>query len=164
MAAMSFHGMDITVRGYIERAIGQVCCRQHIGKDGSLSLGFGEVIRLKTAIAEADHGTWEVGTYYRSWRVVHGRRILCGSQDQVDDINEFRRVIRAIEWGRLSDIRQHNGIDVRIEFNTGVFVDILSTISDYDEVFHMFLPENIVVAFSVVKGWKAGPSDKPWKE
>src|SRR5690606_35544518 len=102
MAEVNRHEMNATVLGYVGRLVGQGCCRQHIGKDRSLNLGFGEVIRHKSAIAEADHGTWEIGTYYCSWRVIYNGKIVCASQDTVDDIEELRQKIREIEWGRFS--------------------------------------------------------------
>jgi hypothetical protein len=54
-------------------------------------------------------------------------------------------------------------LDVRIEFDNGVSVDILATISDDDEVLHIFCPDKFVIAFSIADGWSAGPSDEAWE-
>ncbi len=162
MAEVTDREMDATIRGYLSRVIGQVCSRQHIGKDRSLNLGFGAVVRRKSAIAEADHGTWQIGTYTSSWRIVYGRQVVCGSQDAVDDVEEMRQKISEMQWGRLAAIRQLNELDVRVELDNGVIVDFLATISDDDEIVHVFFPEKEVVEFSIVGGWTSGPSDKPW--
>ena len=154
--------MKATIREHIEQVIGQMCCRQHIGDHRSLRLGFGEIVRVKTARGEADYGKWEIGTYHCAWRIIHDQKIVCGSQDVVESIDELRRAISVIKWGRCSAIRQLTDMDVRVEFDNGVFVDILATISDEDEVLHLFCPDKVVVTFSIPDGWVAGPSDKPW--
>ncbi|WP_076350452.1 hypothetical protein [Paludisphaera borealis] len=162
MAEVNFHVMNAAVREHIAQVVGQICCHQHISKDRSLSLGFGDVVRHTSAIADADHGKWEVGTYYSSWRILRGKQIVCGSQDTVDSIDALREAMNSVKWGSCTSIRQLTDFDVRVEFDNDVVVDFLATISDEDEVFHLFCPNKIVVAFSITDGWRAGPSDKPW--
>lgn len=162
MAEMNPREMNIAVQRRIDSVVGLICCRQHIGEDRSLFLGFGEVIRVKTVISEADHGKWEIGTYHGSWRIVRGQQILCGSNDSVESVDELRRTIQEIEWGKCSAIRQLTAFDVRVEFDNGILVDILGTISDEDELLHIFFPDKNVVAFSIAGGWVAGKSEEPW--
>ena len=127
MAEMNSHKIPASVRAYVESVVGQMCSRRQIGKDRSLNIGFGEVVLHKSARVgevvlhksarvEAEHGTWEIGTYYRSWRIIHGQRIVCGSQDAVDHIDELRQKMNGIEWGHCSAIRQLTDLDVRMEF------------------------------------------------
>ena len=156
--------MNEFILRHIDGLIGQVCCLQTIGKDRSLNLGFGEAVRHKSSIAEADHGAWEIGTYYCSWRIVHENLIACGSNDTVGGVEELRQKIRDLEWGRFSAIRHLSEFDLRVEFENGMCVDFLATISDNDEVVHIFCPGKFVLEFSLANGWRAGPSDQPWNE
>jgi hypothetical protein len=80
----------------------------------------------------------------------------------VEHIDDLRQKMSAIEWTQCSAIRQLTDLDVQVEFDNGVFVDFLATISDEDEVLHLFCPDKLVVTFSIAEGWMVGPSDKPW--
>ena len=164
MAEVNKGVLPDVIRIHVDQLVGQVCSRQFIGEDRSLHLGFGEVIRHKSVIAEADHGEWEIGTYSCSWRVVSDGRIVCGSQDAVDHIDELRQRISEVDWGRCTALWQPTDLDVRVEFEGGVFVDFLATISEDDEIVHIFFPNKFVIEFSTRGGWVAGPSDKPWPE
>jgi hypothetical protein len=89
--------------------------------------------------------------------------VVCGSQDAADSIEELNLALRRIEFGRFASLRQLTELDVRVEFDNDVAVDFLATISDEDECFHIFCPENIYIEFSLRGAWKIGQSDKPWK-
>ncbi|MGD0619750.1 MAG: hypothetical protein ABSB67_19045 [Bryobacteraceae bacterium] len=103
-----------------------------------------------------------MGTYHNAWRVVRDGIVVFGSQDAVDSIDELNVALGRVELGRFVSLRQPSDLDVRIEFDNGIMVDILSTISHEDESFHIFCPGSLAVTFSVRGGWKIGPSDKPW--
>ena len=129
----------------------------------SLSLGFGNQVHRKTKLIDKFYGEWEIGTYLVAWRVIQGGRVVCGSQDAADSIEELNLALRRIEFGRFASLRQLTELDVRVEFDNDVAVDFLATISDEDECFHIFCPENIYIEFSLRGAWKIGQSDKPWK-
>ena len=152
--------MNVTILECMNRLVGQPCCLQLVGKNRSLNLGFGEVVRHSSTIAEAIHGEWEIGTYYCSWRIIQNNTIVCASSDTVDDIEEIRQKIREINWGRFSSIRHLSDFDLRVELDNGVLVDFLATISDEDEILHVFMPEKIALDFTIATGWVLGPSDQ----
>jgi len=126
----------------------------------SLSLGFGEKVQSKSR----PYGEWEIGTYGCAWRVVKSGTVLCGSQDSADKIQDLNAALNLIELGQFVFLRQLTDLDVRVQFDNGVTVDFLATISDGDECFHIFCPEEIYVEFSVGGGWRIGKSNQPWKE
>lgn len=153
--------MNTEITELIEKIIGMQCSRKEVGRCRSLSLGFG-VEGGVSNISKTAYREWEIGTYYSAWRFVRDGIVICGSQDVVDSIDELNRAIGQVDLGRLRSLRQLTDLDVRIEFDSGVAVDIFATTSDEDECFHIFCPEERVIQFSVRDGWKAGPSDKPW--
>ena len=155
--------MNSTVQKLVERLVGKPCTQKRLGRPRSLSLGFGELVPDKksqqTGIVYAE---WEVRTYYWAWRVVKGGRVLCGSQEIVDSIDELRQALNRIDLGGFSSLRQVGDMDVRVELDNGYAVDFLATISDENECFHIFCPESICIVFSPAGGWQTGPSDRPW--
>jgi hypothetical protein len=154
--------MNNEVQDLVVRIVGKPCTRKHVGRSRSLSLGFGEPAR-KSETSGIIYREWELRTYYCAWRVVKGGRVLCGSQDVVDSIDELNQAINGIELGRFSSLQQVGEMDVRIELDNGCAVDFLATISDDDECFHIMCPEHICIVFSPAGGWQIGPSDRPWR-
>jgi len=112
----------------------------------SLSLGFGAEGRT-SELAKKTCREWEIGTYYSAWRVVRDGIVLCGSQDAVDSIDELNVALGRVELGRFVSLRQPSDLDVRIEFDNGIVVDILSTISDEDESFTSSAPKSLPLRF-----------------
>jgi hypothetical protein len=137
---------------------GQPCTLQRIGSDRSLFIGFGHVDRAGLK----PHASTEIGAYDCSWRIVRGGRVVCGKDDAVDGVEELHERFSRICLGRCVAISQPSELDVRIEFSTDVVVDILCTISDDDEVLHIFFPNKQVLTFQAVEGWRLGRSDEPW--
>lgn len=154
--------MERRVQEIVEKLVGKPCCRKQVGRNRSLSLGFGDRIQHKTVLTDGFYGEWEVGTYSCAWRIVKEGKVLCGSQDAVDSIDDLNIAVDRIELSRFSSLRQFTDLDVRVDFDNGIAVDFLATISDEDECFHVFCPEKLVIVFSAADGWRIGPSDKPW--
>ena len=90
--------------------------------------------------------------------------MLCGSQDVADSIDELNLALGRVDLGRFVSLRQLSELDLRIQFDSGIAVDFLTTFSDQDETLHIFCPGDQLLTFSVPGGWEIGPSDKPWKE
>jgi hypothetical protein len=126
----------------------------------SLSLGFGEKVPGKSRV----YGEWEIGTYGCAWRVTKNGTVLCGSQDPANNFQDLNAALNRIELGRFVFLRQLTDLDIRVQFDNDLAVDVLATISDGDECFHIFCPEDIYVRFSVSGGWKIGKSNQPWEE
>lgn len=122
-----------------------------------LCIGFG---RLSEATTIA-HGEWEIGTYECSWRIVQKSRVTCASNDPVDTPTELEEALKACDLGEFSGMQPLSEFDTRFLFTRGS-VDILCTISDEDELLHIFLPEKEVATLSVSEGWMLGRSDRPW--
>ena len=140
--------------------IGKECCRVSVGAFKSLSMGFGKrVYHHNDKLVDTYFGEWEIGTFYCSWRVIKNNKILCGASDSVDSIDDLNRSINCIQFGSIISISIFSGIDVRIEFDNGVFVDFLATISDEDEYFHIFCPDNVYIELSSEGKWLTGKSN-----
>ena len=137
---------------------GQPCTLQRIGSDRSLFIGFGDVDTTSTK----PHASTEIGTYDCSWRVSRGGSVLCGRDDAVDEISELQDCLSGINLGEFVAISQLSEFDVRLEFSAGICIDVLCTISDDDEVIHIFFPNKEVLTFQPSKGWRFGRSDQPW--
>ena len=155
--------MNTSVHDLLEQLVGQQCCRQHVGNDRSLFLGFGSLVRMESALGDSVHGKWEIGTYNSCWRIVEGTTIVCGSRDFPDSVAELKHTVDRLKLGRFCRLEQITEFDVRVECDSGLYVDVLGTISDDDEFLHVFCPEKRVVTFSAADQWRVGPSDEPWK-
>lgn len=135
-------------------------------KPRSLWLGFGQKLFHQNAkLIDPYYGEWEIGTYYCAWRVTKGGQILCGSTDAVDSIEELDFAIKKIAFGRILSLVQSSTFDIRAEFDTGVAIDFLATISDEAECFGILHgPGNLAVEFTIAQGWASGPLDLPWQQ
>jgi hypothetical protein len=163
MAKVKLFEASIEIEQVLALIIGQESARLRIGNDRSLFIGFGELLTTKSALGEAVHGKWEIGAYYNAWRIIQGKRIVCGIRDTVESIEELRKIAYQVQLGRCSGIRQLSRFDLRVELDNDTFIDILATTGDEDEVFHIFCPESTVITYSIADGWTIGRSDLPWK-
>jgi hypothetical protein len=154
-----------TIPKMIDPMFGQSCCRKRVSEWKRISLGFGqEVYHNKPKMVDSFYGEWEIGSYFSAWRIVQNEKIICGSNDAVESIEELDIAVKRIDFGRILSLKMSSsGIDIRAEFDTGVALEFLSTRSGDDESFQMFLPENICVTFGVSSGWLMGKSNKPSK-
>jgi hypothetical protein len=150
------------IRRQIQQCVGERCCRTYISKTRGLFLGFGDLIQSRSAIGEYDHGKWELGTYYGSWRIIQGQELICGSQDLTESVEELREQLKHVTWGSFFRLQQLTEFDVRLELSNGILVDVLGTFSENDELLHLFCPDQYVITFSIADGWEMGPSTKPW--
>jgi hypothetical protein len=164
MDAVEFKIMNKEIIGLVDQLYKKQCCRQKVGRMRSLSLGFGQKrYHGNLRLNDDFYGEWEIGTYYSAWRVVKNGHILCGSQNVVDSTDELNTALGKIEFGRVDSLHQIGCFDVRLELDNDIAVDFISTISDNDECFHIFCPNNIYIAFSINEGWKISASNKPLK-
>ena len=147
----------------LKSLIGRPCCRMQARTAGGLSIGFGKkIFHGNPRVITEFYGEWEIGSYYGSWRYIQNGRILCASEDIFVDVHQMNQRINEIELGDFSSLRQIGNFDFRVESSSGIWVDFLATISDGDEIFHVFCPENVYWEFTADGGWKTGKSDQPW--
>ncbi|MCP4097095.1 MAG: hypothetical protein GY748_12730 [Planctomycetaceae bacterium] len=142
----------------LEELRGRSCTLQRIGSDKSLFIGIGEIDTSGTK----PHAEIEFGTYDCAWRVAREGKVICGSDDAVDEVLELENCFSAVVLGDFMALQQLSEFDVRLAFSTGVVVDIMCTISDDDEVIHVFFPRKEVLTFQPETGWRFGRSDEPW--
>jgi hypothetical protein len=156
--------VDNNIQDIIISIYRKKCCRVRIGASKSLSLGFGKMqFHDNPNLNDKYYGEWEIGTYSGSWRVVKNEKILLGSNDSKDDIIFLNKKISEIKFEEIVSISNLTTLDVRVEFNDGMIIDFISTISDEDEFFHIFCPNNVYIEFNSKGIWKVGKSDVPWK-
>lgn len=133
---------------------GKACCRQRVGRGRSLSLGFGEKIpHGRTRLVDGFYGEWEIGTYSAAWRIISDEKLLCGSQDVVDNLEELDKRLGEITIGRIESVCLVSKFDVRVNLDKGMHIDFLGAGSEGDEIFHIFLPDGQCLAYSVQSGW-----------
>ena len=78
----------------------------------------------------------------------------------VESVNELDGVVKDFDFGRIVALKQLTDFDVRAEFDTGLAVDFLATISDDDECFGvLYEPGHMAVQFAIGTGWTMGPSN-----
>ena len=153
------------VAAIVHEMVGQPCCRAEVGWLRSLSVGFGNLIPVKGLRGQIkEYGEWEAGVYFNSWRIIRDGKVLCGSRDSVDTVEELDLALKNITFGKFVSLQQLTAFDIRIECDNRVIIDFLITQSGEEEGFHIFCPRNRIVTFTVKDGWRVGPADGPWKD
>lgn len=153
--------MDETIKISIEKLFGQKCCKKIIHSNGNLSLGFGKKIYHNNLKLDCEYfGEWEVGSYYKSWRIIQENIILLGSGD-TDSNEEKKEKIDKINFDEILSIHQQTQFDVRVILKHNLIVDFLATFSENDELFHIFCPNNKFIEMDNQGVWKFGDSNKP---
>ena len=128
-------------------------------------MGFGARIQHgKPGLKDDYKGEWELGTYGCAWRVIGDGKILCGSDDSVDSIDELDRALNHIAFGAIISLQRRGRFDICIELDNNMAIDFFASASDDDELFHIFCPGNKYVRFTAQRGWALSDSDKPWSE
>ncbi len=105
----------------------------------SLSLGFGDEQDLTGNAPNRPYRTWELGSWWRTWRIIKGDSILLGSGD-VEEIGELDAKLSQLELGSFSALRQVSPTDLCVDLDNGISIDFWTTFSDDDEVFHIACP------------------------
>jgi len=150
---------------FIQPLFGEVCSRVQVIKPKSLWLGFGPKIFQDERRNSRLHNKWEMGTYYSAWRIIRNSKIVCASNDSVDEEDELESVIQEINLGPISTLDMSSDFDVRIGFHTEIFIEFLGTTSDDDHSVDIFnYSSQIVAQFTPGSGWRIGPSNLPWNE
>lgn len=153
--------MNKEILEQIRPLIGKQCCRAAIGEFKSLSLGFGEKIYHRNPkLRDTYYGEWEIGTYQCAWRVMEKNKILLGKNDTQQE-NVLDNKLKRIRFGRIASINQITDLDIRLSFDNEMIVDFFATISDDDEYFHIFCPDNMWIGLLPGGKWIIRKSDKP---
>lgn len=158
MAEMGSHSDDQLHRHIVPAELaaikGAECCRQRVGRGRSLSLGFGERVHHgKSELEDTFYGTWELGSYYPIWRILINDDIVMGHADAFDSISDMNEILSRIKIGRLKNVMMLNHLDISIECEGDIHIEFMPATSDEDDVFHVFLPNNIFVGFQPKRGW-----------
>lgn len=130
------------------------CNIKKIGKRRDLSIEFGErAEKNKWKIPFVEHRKWRLGTYRSAWRLLKDEKIICGSQDVADSVDDLNKKLANTEIGTLSNVELISAYDVRVSFSNNVIIDFFCTFEDEDEIFHIFGDDNLYVGYSIVEGW-----------
>jgi hypothetical protein len=156
--------MNIDIANAIGSIYGKKFCSANIGKHNSLSIGFGEKIAHNIErLADKYLCEWRAGTYYSSWRIIRDGKIILGSNDS-NDIEYLNSKLNELDFKEIVEIINYNSLDVQVVLKNGMIIQFINTISDEDETFHIFCPENICVVFSTEGLWEIGPSNASWSD
>lgn len=159
--------MEHTIPSILNPMFGQSCSRIQVGRNRTLSLGFGKHVPRKNPRGRDQfRGEWEIGTYQNGWRIIKTHdvsAVIHGAQDLCDSEHEFVEQIESLEFGRILSCKELTNFDIRVKFDSGLLLDVFSLTNDDDESFHVFCPNNIFVKFLPGCGWKVGPSNVPWE-
>ena len=161
MAAITRCDIPYDVEKEMNSILGETCCRQSVGNDLSLFIGFGGIVFVKNPRGETPHGKWEIGSYRSAWRMIENQSIICGSKELIYSVDELRQQLVKLDGAKCVKIGMLTEFDVRVEFDRGLCVDFLGAFGDDDEVFHAFLPQGRVVSFSLQRGWVSQVANQP---
>jgi hypothetical protein len=161
VAAITRRDIPYDVEQEMNSILGQPCCRQSVGNDLSLFLGFGGIVSVKNPRGETLHGKWEIGSYRSAWRIIHNHSIICGSRELIDSVDELRQQLVKLDGVNCIKIGMLTEFDVRVVFDRELCVDFLGAFGDDDEVFHAFLPQDRVVSLSLQGGWVSQVASQP---
>lgn len=154
--------MDIKITNAITAIYGKKFCSAKVGNHKSLSIGFGE--KTPHNIERLDDKyrcEWRIGTYYSSWRIIRDGKIILGSNDS-NDIEYLNCQLNALDFKEIAEISNYTLLDIQVVLRDDMIIQFINTISDEDETFHMFCPDNTCVIFSTEGSWEVGPSNEPW--
>ena len=154
--------MNKEIRKLIGNFIDKEPCYIRVGSLKSLSIGFGRLVESHQHVKGLKYAEWDVGSYDGFWRIMEGNKIIC-LKDNDEDIACLNEKVNKIKLGSLSKIEMITDIDVRLRFNSGIHIDFIAAISDDDEHFHIFCPENKYVELASTGKWILGKSNTPWK-
>lgn len=139
-------------------------CRRRVGERRSISFGFGaKIFHGKSHLADPYYGEWELGTYNASWRIVSKDRIILGSNDLNELMDEWNLVLRNLPIDRIEALHQVSKFDVRVCFSKSLHIDFISASSEDDEIFHIFTPDNMCLTYGPLNGWEIGEARGPWR-
>lgn len=145
--------------------IGLPCCRTHVGRGKSLSLGFGAKVYQNDPQLEVPYyGEWEIGTYRAAWRVMKNKRIVIGSGDPGTP-DELTRDLEAHNLGGFSKIELLSDLDILVSLESGHTIQFIAAAHDLEEpFFHIFMPGHMHLGLYAEGHWIHSRSDKPLAE
>lgn len=103
--------------------VGKPCCYIKIGYGSNFRIGAGEKIYYKNPKLHGKfHGEWDIICRSYAWRIIKNGKFLCGSDDEIEDIEE---IIETLNLGVFTKIERERkaGIDFSLHFEDGIIVD-----------------------------------------
>jgi hypothetical protein len=156
--------MNFDIANAIESICGKKFCSANVGKHNRLSIGFGEKTSHNIErLADKYLCEWRIGTYYSSWRIIRDGKIILGSNDS-NDFEYLNSQLNELDFKEIVEITNYNPLDVQVVLKNDMIIQFINTVSDEDETFHMFCPENLCVVFTTEGLWKIGLSNAPWSD
>lgn len=123
----------------------QPCCRQRIGLNKSLLLGFGKKIpHNKPKRRDTFNAEWELGTYTSAWRVMQANDLVIGSSDSANhsSLSDFDDALQKVVLGRFLNITFVESLKlICLALENDMQVHFFPCSSDDDEWFHVFMPD-----------------------
>ena len=169
----TFNGLDEEVLSELMPMMGKTCWKVVRLEGQGLSLEFGEKVQYEgnnPKLKNIFHGEWNIGTWDGcAWRILDkDGSILCGSDDQ-NDTGYIDNKLATIQLGKIICIANPTKLDVRVGFDSGKNIDFMTTITmmgygmdknimptltDDFECFHVFCPNSRYVELSTTGVWK----------
>ena len=155
--------VDISeISNWLSDAIGKTCNEKKVRDYKMLSLGFGPSMPAPLrGLPDRRVFEWSLGTFDAAWRVLDGDKILCESLESIDE-KEIEHSLSLIELGSLLGIELTSGLDVRVNFSTGLCVEFMAAGAG-GNVFYIIGPLGYEASYSYQEGWElrrwSGSSD-----
>ncbi|MCQ2579797.1 MAG: hypothetical protein MJ159_03775 [Treponemataceae bacterium] len=118
-----------------EELINQTICRVDFRKDKSLFIGLGDKNIKKKKSCVSFYGTWEIGTYNASWRIIKDGKIFIASESE--NLAAEAREIISLPPYKLIGIYEPSVFDLRFIFSDNLIIDFFNSYSEDDEFVHI---------------------------
>lgn len=115
--------------------VGKNCCYIRLGFGSQLRVGIGDKVYYKSSKLEGKyHGEWDLVSRTFAWRIIQDNKILCGSDDEPEFIND---ILRDFKLGVISHIEKRSIADIAISFSNGVNIDFFCCSNDDNQMILM---------------------------
>lgn len=142
------------VKEWLADAKGSICHEQTVGKGNLLHLGFGacEPAPLQ-GLPDRKKYEWGIGTFSAAWRVSDGSTILCGSLDSANHLKVMEG-LASVSFGNFESVEMVSSFDVRINFDSGVFVEFFPVAGFDDSSVYVIGPSGWEASYNYRYGWR----------
>jgi hypothetical protein len=137
---------------------GEPCISASVGEWKSLTLWFGKEISSQGSLT--DCGQYRVGTYSSNWIIKdHAGNSFCDASNL--PAAEVQAKLESLDIGAFKGLTPTSTGGIGLLTDGGLCIEF--TLHDLnDDIFYVFLPNDLYVGYSSEHGWRQGSSKGPW--